>query len=36
MPQDAESLQITMNPYLGGSSITSNKPLMVFTGADSK
>ena len=31
----AESLQMTMNPYLmGGSSITSNKPLMVFTGTD--
>ena len=29
----AESLQITMNPYLmGRSSITSNKPLMVLTG----
>ena len=26
-----------MNPYLmGGSSITSNKPLMVFTGTDSE
>ena len=26
---------MTMNPYLrGGSSITSNKPLMVFTGTD--
>ena len=35
MPNTAESLQMTMNPYLmGGSSITSNKPLMVFTGAD--
>ena len=33
MPNAAESLQMTMNPYLmGGSSITSNKPLMVFTG----
>ena len=31
----AESLQMKMNPYLmGGSSITSNKPLMVFTGTD--
>ena len=31
----AESLQMTMNPYLmSGSSITSNKPLMVFTGTD--
>ena len=35
MPNTAESLQMTMNPYLmGGSSITSNKPLMVFTGTD--
>ena len=35
MPNAAESLQITMNSYLmGGSSITSNKPLMVFTGTD--
>ena len=35
MPNAAESLQLTMNPYLmGGSSITSNKPLMVFTGTD--
>ena len=34
-PNAAESLQITMNPYLmGRSSITSNKPLMVFTGTD--
>ena len=34
-PNAAESLQMTMNPYLmGGSSITSNKPLMVFTGTD--
>ena len=33
MPNAADSLQMTMNPYLmGGSSITSNKPLMVFTG----
>ena len=31
----AESLQMTMNPYhMGGSSITSNKPLKVFTGTD--
>ena len=31
----AETLQMTMNPYLmGGSSKTSNKPLMVFTGTD--
>ena len=35
MPNAAESLQMTMNPYLmGGSSIISNKPLMVFTGTD--
>ena len=35
MPNAAVSLQMTMNPYLmGGSSITSNKPLMVFTGTD--
>ena len=35
MPNAAESLQMTMNPYfMGGSSITSNKPLMVFTGTD--
>ena len=33
IPNAAESLQMTMNPYLmGGSSITSNKPLIVFTG----
>ena len=35
MPNAAESLQMTMNPYLmRGSTITSNKPLMVFTGTD--
>ena len=35
MPNAAESLQMTMNLYLkGGSSITSNKPLMVLTGTD--
>ena len=35
MPNAAESLQMFMNPYLmGGSSITSNKPLMVFTETD--
>ena len=35
IPNAAESLQMTMNPNLmGGSSITSNKPLMVFTGTD--
>ena len=34
-PNAAESLQMTMSPYLmGGSSITSNKPLMVFAGTD--
>ena len=31
----AESQQMNMNPYLmGGSSISSKKPLMVFTGTD--
>ena len=35
IPNAAESLQMTMNPYLmGGSSISSNKPLMLFTGTD--
>ena len=35
MPNAAESLQRTMNPYLmGASSKTSNRPLMVFTGTD--
>ena len=35
MQNAAESPQMTMNPYLmGGSSITSNKPLIVFTGTD--
>ena len=35
IPNTTESLQMTMNPYLmGGSSITSNKPVMVFTGTD--
>ena len=35
MPNAAESLQMTMNPYLmGGSSISTKKPLMVFTGTD--
>ena len=35
IPNAAESLQMTMNPYLmGGSSLKSNKPLMVFTGTD--
>ena len=37
MPKAAESLQMTMNPYLiGGSSILSNKLLVVFTGTDPK
>ena len=35
IPNATKSLQMTMNPYLmGGLSITSNKPLMVFTGTD--
>ena len=35
IPNAAESLQTTMNQYpMGGSSIQSNKPLMVFTGTD--
>ena len=35
MPNVAESLQMTMNPNLmGGLSITSNIPLMVFKGTD--
>ena len=35
MPNAAESLQMTMKPYLMGvSSISLNKPLMVFTGTD--
>ena len=35
MPNASESLQMTMKPYLiGGSSITSSKPLMVFIGTD--
>ena len=35
LPNAAESLQMTMNPFLiGGSSITSNKPLKIFTGTD--
>ena len=35
MPNAAESLQMTMNPYLmGESSITSNNLLMVLTGTD--
>ena len=37
MPNAAKLLQMTMNPYLmGGSSITSNKPLMVFTGTEAE
>ena len=36
-PNAAESLLMTLNPYfLGGSSFSSNKPLMVFTGTDSE
>ena len=35
MRNAADSLQMTMNPYImDGSSITSNKPLMVLTGTD--
>ena len=35
MPNAAELLQMIMNPYLvGESSITSKKPLMIFTGTD--
>ena len=35
IPNAAESLRMTMNPYLmGGSSITSNKLIMVFTVTD--
>ena len=35
MQEAAESLQMPVNPYLmGGSSISSNKALMVFTGTD--
>ena len=35
IPNAAESIQMTMNPYLmGGSSIKSHKPLMVFTATD--
>ena len=35
MPNAAKSLQMTMKSYLmGGSSIASNKPLMLFTGTD--
>ena len=36
-PNAAEILQMTMNPYrMGGSSISSNKPLIIFTRTDSK
>ena len=36
-PLAAESLQMTMNPYLmGGSSKSSNKPQMIITGTDSE
>ena len=35
IPNAAESLQMTMHPYpMGGSSISSTKPQMVFTGTD--
>ena len=35
MPNAAESLQMTMKPYLmGGSSLSSKKPLMVFKGTN--
>ena len=35
MPNATESLQMTLIPYLmDGTSITSNKPLMVFTGTE--
>ena len=35
MPNAAESLQMTMNPYLmSGSSISSNEPLMTFLGTN--
>ena len=35
IPNAADSVQMTMNPYLmSGSSISSNKPLMIFTGTD--
>ena len=35
MPHSAESLQMTMNPYLmGESSISSYKPLVAFSGTD--
>ena len=35
IPNAAESLQLTINPYLKvGSSITSNKPLIIFTCGD--
>ena len=35
IPNATDSVQTTMNPYLmSGSSISSNKPLMVLTGTD--
>ena len=35
IPNVAKSLQMNMNPFLmGGSSISSNKPVMLFTGTD--
>ena len=34
-PNATESLQLTMSPYLmSGSSLSSNKPLIVFTATD--
>ena len=37
IPNTAESFQKYMNPYLmGGFSIMTNKPLIVFTGADAE
>ena len=35
LSNDAESLQMTMNPYLmGESAISSDTPLLLFTGTD--
>ena len=37
MPNPAELLQMSLNPYpTGGASISSNQPLMVFTGTYSE
>ena len=37
LPNTVQSLQITMNPYLiDGLSLSSNEPLIVFTGTDSE